>query len=273
MAIPFPTDVPVLMKQQVPREDDQQLMSLERHVAAHPATPMFARLAALYLERSRPAQALKLCLQGVKRFPSYPTALLVMAQSQVMLRQYNDARETLHGLLRAVPGCVAGAKLLDRMTELELQYPPTTAMVGRSFPTPERSNPDSGKWSRRDDILPGLPVASRPVIAGTPDAADATAAVATPALDLSLLAARLEGARIPALPEESDENEAADAVDVEYVDLQLRPQTETLAKIYSSQGRYREAIDAFRSLSLAHPGRAGEFASRIAELEERLASS
>lgn len=269
MAIPFPLAGSVFMKHQAPRQDDQQLMSLERHCAAHPASPMFVRLAALYLERSLPAQALKLCLQGVKRFHDYPTALLVMARSQVMLRQYNDARETLRGLLRSVPGCGAGLQLLERMMELELQYPPANATAGRAFPSPERSASDAERWSRRDDILPGMPVPSRPSV----DTPSHDAAAAASLLDLSQLAARLEGARIPALPDEFDEEDGSEDGEVEYVNLQLRPQTETLAQIYASQGRYREAIDAFRSLSQVHPERSGEFARKIAEYEERLASS
>ncbi len=255
------------MKHEAQRQDDQQLASLERLVASRPASPLFARLAELYLESSRPSQALKLCLQGLKRMSDYPTALLIMAKAQVMLRQYNDARETLRSLLRSVPGCVAGVQLMERMSELELQYPPPTAAGTRAFSGLDRTAAGAGKWSRQEDILPGFTSAPRPPARMRPDA-PATGTLRT--LDLSQLAAKLEGARIPALSEEYMENGQGDENDVELVNLQLRPQTETLARIYASQGRYREAIDAFRSLSQSRPDRAEEFTQTIADLEQRM---
>ncbi|MDT8323914.1 MAG: hypothetical protein RRA94_07390, partial [Bacteroidota bacterium] len=59
--------------------------ALERHMAAHPASPLFTRLASAHLGGNRPAQALKVCLQGLRHHPEYASGLLLIARAQVML--------------------------------------------------------------------------------------------------------------------------------------------------------------------------------------------
>jgi tetratricopeptide (TPR) repeat protein len=258
------------MTQDTIRQNDQMLRMLERRITEYPSSPVFLRLAALLLEMERPEQALKHCLLGIKRFPEHPTALLLMARAQVLLRQYNDARETLRLLLASVPGSIAARQLLEKIPELELSYPPAVASALDSFHAPRREPQHRTRWSRQDNILPDLPVVAA---AASPPHTDDEPTVPVPLLDLSQLAARLENARIPALPSDLDVDTPDDDNEIETVNLQLRPQTETLARIYSAQGRYREAIDAFRSLSGLHPDRAAEYEQIIRELERKLAAS
>lgn len=238
---------------------------------------MFARLAARHIADNRPALALKLCLQGMRQYPEYHTALLLIAKSQVMLRQYSDARETLHELLRSLPGCPSAIQLLERMTELELEYPPYTASGGNfvaSFDIRRGDTTDSDrKWSHQENILPGFeaPKHDDEVPLSEPEPEEQVAPTAT-GLDFAALARRLESARIPTLPE--DESVMEGAVEheppPETVDLGARPVTETLISIYEQQGRYREAIDAWHRLAERHPDRREEFEARIRALESKL---
>jgi hypothetical protein len=46
--------------------------------------------------------------------------------------------------------------------------------------------------------------------------------------------------------------------------------TETLAEIYASQGQFREAIQAYTTLSAGKPEETERYARRIAQLEELL---
>ena len=266
------------MQQETQGTTPPDLAPLERKLAAQPASPLFARLAAGFIANNRPAQALKTCLQGMRNYPDYPTGLLMIAKAQVMLRQYSDARETLHELLRLLPGCPAAKALMERMQELELEYPPYTAVGGSQFATTSVERDTSGgsasrQWSRQDNILPEFELPKHPVDE------DSTAAQAPPTqeaaeeeyFDLVGLASRLERARIPALPEEetaSDEEEAASAIDE--VNLEVRPVTETLISIYVQQGKLREAIDAYRRLADRHQDRRVEFEEKIRDLESRI---
>jgi tetratricopeptide (TPR) repeat protein len=250
------------------------IAALERHIAANPASPVFARLASLYIDGNRPAQALKLCLQGIKLHPDYPTGLLMIARAQIMLRQYSDARQTLQNLLRILPSCTAALRLSERMTELELEYPPYAtaggAYVARQDVTRGGDVDRRQQWSHQDDILPGIEAfAPKTTKATGPDEATE---VQKPAqgFDIGDLARRLEGARIPSLPQEDDYSEIAEtAPAVEAVNLGSRPVTETLIGIYEQQGRLREAIDGYARLAQLHPDRYGYYEAKIHELEAK----
>jgi tetratricopeptide (TPR) repeat protein len=251
------------------------IAALERHLSAHPASPLFARLASLYIDKDRPAQALKLCLQGIRLHPDYPTGLLMIARAQIMLRQYGDARQTLRALLRILPFCPAALRLCERMKELELEYPPYAAAAGSVVAqqkiTRETERDPRLQWSHQDDILPGIEKFSRGRTVPAP-VEETAPETAPPAFDLGALAQRLEGARIPSLPEEDERSESAGGDgDVEEINLDLRPITETLISIYEQQGRWREALDGYRRLARLQPRRREYFEGKVRELEQRLA--
>ncbi len=251
------------------------IAALERHIAAYPASPLFARLASLYIESNRPAQALKICLQGIKLHPDYPTGLLMIARAQIMLRQYSDARQTLHELIRILPSCVAALRLIDRMTELELEYPPYAASGGmivsrHNLGREQDARDQRQQWSHQDDILPGIE-SFAPTRSDVAPGADAEpgSVEPRPVFDLGALAQRLEGARIPSLPEEDEYQESTGEETVESVNLELRPVTETLIGIYEQQGRWREAIDGYARLAARHSDRRDYFEGKIREVETK----
>ena len=255
--------------------------ALERHVAAHPASPLYARLASLYIDGNRPAQALKLCLQGNRLQPDYPTGLLMTARAQIMLRQYGDARQTLQELLRIQPSCAAALRLAQRITELELEYPPYATAAGtqiaheqiaRTGGAGEAETDRRRHWSHQDDILPGIEhYAVRPDASRSEEAPAEKAEAGRPLLfDLDDLARRLEGARIPALPEEEEVVVHEDAPAIEEVNLGSRPVTETLVGIYEQQGRLREAIEGYARLASLQPDRQGHFEAKLQVLRLRL---
>ncbi|MBR9974539.1 MAG: hypothetical protein KFF77_03080 [Bacteroidetes bacterium] len=253
------------------------IAALERHVAANPASPLFARLASLYIDGNRPAQALKLCLQGNRLHPDYPTGLLMTARAQIMLRQYSDARQTLQELLRLLPSCRAAQKLGERMTELELEYPPyagtATVLISMQEVAREAGADRRLQWSHQDDILPGIEhFAARTEADEPPEESGPRITEKVPPLfDLGDLARRLEGARIPALPEEREEESQADeAPPTEEINLGSRPVTETLAAIYEQQGRLQEAMEGYQRLAILQPGHRQQFEAKVQELRLRL---
>jgi hypothetical protein len=199
------------------------------------------------------------------------------ARAQIMLRQYSDARQTLQELLRLLPSCRAAQQLGERMTELELESPPyagtATVLISRQEVARETGADRRLQWSHQDDILPGIEhFASRteadeqgedPV----PPGMETTA----PLFDLGDLARRLEGARIPALPEERDEETRLDEVPpIEEINLGSRPVTETLAGIYEQQGRLQEAMEGYQRLAMLQPERRDHFEMKVQELRLRL---
>lgn len=264
------------MEKTAPENIFSDIAALERHLDAYPASPLFARLAAVYIDNNRPAQALKLCLQGIKMHPDYPTGMLMIARAQIMLRQYSDARQTLNGLLRILPSSTAALRLVDRMTELELEYPPYATSSGL-FVSQQSVGRDNDRdrrrhWSHQDDILPGIEsfVPSRTESPSQFETESFDEPV-RPLFDLEALVLRLDGARIPSLPEEDERSESIGTDDdFEEVNLELRPVTETLISIYEQQGRWRESIDGYRRLALRYPERREHFENRIRDIEGKI---
>ena len=74
---------------------------LEERLAKDPGSPTFAPLADAYRKAGRTREAIKLCRDGLARFPDYATARLVLAKA---LREDGD----LDGALAEIPAILAG---------------------------------------------------------------------------------------------------------------------------------------------------------------------
>jgi len=237
-------------------------------------TPLFAKAAHEYLQKDDPAQALKIALEGLKHFPEYPTGLLIAAEAHVMLRHFSDARQLLLQLLRSVPACRAAEVLLDRIVELEVEYPPRDRRAEPVVqPDPiEEWNPRKRRnrnWSRADELIPGMVAEpSQPMVEIPMDEEVRNDLQESGSgLFLERLAEQLEHARIPLIPDDA-ESDAPDAQDTLRAGMQKLPATETMAKIYAQQGNYEAAIQTYLLLSERFPDRKTDFALRIADIEK-----
>ena len=92
---------------------------LEKKVAANSASPLFARLASLYLDRDRVQSALILCENGIARYPEYATAHLLWAKCLVRLERFEEAKQGLQRTLRLQPHCRVAHDLLQEIGERE----------------------------------------------------------------------------------------------------------------------------------------------------------
>jgi len=77
---------------------------LEAHLTQNPHSPLFARLAAERLRAKRIDEALTLCLEGMNRFPGYPTAHFVLARCLAQKGDYESALEHIGVVFRSFPG-------------------------------------------------------------------------------------------------------------------------------------------------------------------------
>lgn len=317
---------------------------LQPEFDSNPRTPLFARLADAYIAEGMPASALKICLEGTTHHPDHAVGLLLLAKCHVLLRQYVSARAVLQRLLEHTIVAPGAEQLLAQIPELEMQYPPITAIpqlheAEEHNGEDRESDEDEHRLSRDEAVLPGtdahLPsihaVAERnpegegatmkSLLSLPSEAFDYPEAPAVSLVaeydvesrgddqrlslseeehfdetvtrseqesvqthaedeaqgprsmdDLEQLASRLETARMPSLPVTPVDvgNIDEEAQKIEEVNLEKRPVTETLATIYMRQGKYQEAIEAYRVLRELHRERSYEFTSRIAELKRLL---
>jgi tetratricopeptide (TPR) repeat protein len=92
-----------------------ELGKVEKLYRRHPQSPLFARLADLYLRRGKVEQALALCQEGCRRFPHYPTGYLILGKCYEAQGQLEEARSATDQALRLDPENPAGFMHLSRI--------------------------------------------------------------------------------------------------------------------------------------------------------------
>ncbi len=99
----------------------EQLAALEARLAAHPASPLFARVASIYLEQGRVEEALRLCNDGLARYPYYTTAHLVRGRILQRLDRRGEARAEFETVQRALPTNSLVAQLISNLPLAETE--------------------------------------------------------------------------------------------------------------------------------------------------------
>ncbi len=90
--------------------------SLEKRLESNPLSPVFARLASLYLSANRLEEARNLCEKGVTHYPQYSTGHLILGQCYMRLGILEGAREELQRTLSLEPRCDLARTLLTEAT-------------------------------------------------------------------------------------------------------------------------------------------------------------
>lgn len=107
------------------------VQSLERRVTSNPTSPLFARLARHYMDADRIEEAQDLCEKGIRHYPEYATAHLLLGTCYLRLGRFVDAKRELGEALNLQPRCEVARELLREATShentlAEDQRPPTT---------------------------------------------------------------------------------------------------------------------------------------------------
>ena len=88
---------------------------LSQKLSDNPQSPLFARLADLYLTKDQSAEALKLCEAGVQTYPSYATGYVVLGKCYSALNENSKARLAFSQALHLAPFNQLARKLLDEI--------------------------------------------------------------------------------------------------------------------------------------------------------------
>ncbi len=220
-------------------------------LAADPKSPFFARVAAGYLAEGRTREALALCLEGTKIFTRYATGSLILGKCYEALGQNEEALAEFRRVLTFIPDSTTVQGFAARVAERERQaYEQFTGTVEKDL------------GSRKDSMT------FEEFVTGTPP---------PPTSTVEFLIKQLQQAPkiprpnvMPVTPITHDEPPPAAEPEAETTEPPPTIVTETLAEIYASQGQYKEAIQAYTTLSAQKPDDAPRFAERIAQLQELL---
>ena len=215
------------------------LPSLEARLASNTKTASFARLASYYLKEGHYQKAVDICLEGLKHFPDYATAHLILGKSYEAMGRNIEAMLEYRRTLKAMPDNTTLQGLLKRVEQREQE-------AFRAF-----SDDRSRKLKERKETI----TFDKYVNEAT-EQKESTA---------EFLLRRLQDVK---------KNVPLTVPDRPSEDMSSRPATPskivtaTLAEIYATQGEYKEAIDAYRKLVSQRPIEAERYVKRITQLEE-----
>jgi len=229
------------------QESAKFIPSLEAKLSNNPKSPTFARLASYYLIEGNAQKAVDVCVAGLRFFPNYATAHLILGRAYEALGRTVEAMIEFRKVHRAVPENETVGTLLNSVERREQE-------AFKAF-AEERAN----KLRERRNTLT-LEAYAHQEQSSNEHTGD-------------FLLQRLHESRRAAPPQPSitrpidgDEDRSAQPTVPKIV-------TATLAEIYANQGEYREAIEAYRKLRAQLPDSAERFDKRIHELEGKLQHS
>ena len=221
------------------KESALHIPPLEARLASNPASASFARLASCYLQEGQVQKAVDICLEGLKRYPTYATAHLVLGKCYEAMGRNIEAMLEYRRTLKAMPDNATVQVLLKQVEQREQES-------FKAF-SEERMR----KLKERKETVPFEKYVEEEL-----PQKESTA---------EFLLRRLQDVKksAPRTPSESGSGEEATQP--------VSPSkivTATLAEIYATQGEYHEAIEAYKKLVDQRPLEAERYAKRIAELEE-----
>ena len=264
------------------------IAKLEKAFRRDPDSPLFARLADLYLKRGRIERALELCQKGCASFPEYATGFIVLSKCYEKRGALEDAREAMGQALRLDPENPGGYKRLAHLfeqlgvTTLALQslrqaayLDPFDASLAERIdrfasrthqvaPTPEPKGTkrfaDTSSNSRQAAPEPEKSVASAAPEALAAEAAQPQAlSPPKPPEDRDELYGDSNDSELLRLLQEIEEEEPAPTepptppASEPIAPKSKRIATMTLAEIYTTQGLTQKAIETYRELLEQEP--------------------
>ncbi len=224
------------------QESARYIPELEAKLSSNPRSPVFARLASYYLTEGKIGRAVELCQEGLKHFPDYATAHLVLGKLYDAQGRYVEAMLEYRKARNVVPDNPAVASMLLKVEQKEQEE-------FRIF-TEDRAR---RLLDRRNTMTFEKYVADEPATGGA---------------TVDFLLERLRNARAATPPPRNPEEVQAEEDSRTEPPAAPRIVTATLAEIYASQGQYKEAIDAYKRLREQHPEDAERYERRIAQLSD-----
>ena len=286
------------------------IVQLEERIARHPHSPLFARLASEYLNVGRVEEAKQLCSRGLERFPSYPTAHLILAKCFHAEQNYMEA---LHHIRRAsisLPDFAHLQKIYDEWESISIEqttefrndvveHPPqeepltieAAAQQGEAIPEiAERREAEIMEQSVPPIWTEAVSETEQPPAAEMEMILQAIAPSSEAALDVPPSDIEVSQRTEIAEPTNTNLSEVESRQEIQVQKIpgitsvvpQMEPAAEdvshaegrivskTLAEIYASQGAFSEAIITYRLLREQRPDQLTELDKRIEELRAKL---
>jgi tetratricopeptide (TPR) repeat protein len=92
--------------------ENRRIDELRRRLDKDPSSIAFAQLAEEYRRMGEYVEAVKICRDGLQRHPGYLSAQVTLGRALVELKNFDDARTELEGVLKVAPDNLAAIRAL-----------------------------------------------------------------------------------------------------------------------------------------------------------------
>jgi tetratricopeptide (TPR) repeat protein len=136
---------------------EKEIQFLELRVKEDSQTPLFARLAEVYLLRGKIQEALEICERGLSLHPFYTTAHIVKGKVLTALSMISEAKREYEFAQRFLPGNPIVLRLIKELPQVETA--PPTKGVGARTVAPKTVKPSVKEQpsAQAEEIIPTPP--------------------------------------------------------------------------------------------------------------------
>jgi len=139
-----------------------EIRALEKHVDANPDSPLFAKLASLYLERGKAQDALEVCDRGLAHHPLYTTAHLVKGKALLTLEMTSEARRELELVHQYQPLVESVKNLLNEIGPSPDELKIKDRIPASDQPEPSPAKPEIVVSNSAPKVVKAKPTFARP---------------------------------------------------------------------------------------------------------------
>ena len=239
------------------------------------SSPLFVRVANLEVERNNLERAIEILNKGLELYPTYPSGYMVLGKAFLLKGDYENANECFKTGSDLIQSPKSYGYYQNDLESIKKQRSPFQNLKIQDFAkakiAEESVNASKGgistieSFSAKKNEEASIPAVDDNVI-NVPESFDNTIENR-----LDEIAKDLSSIKIQSEPEQMKEPEKPVKPEPPANEKtnKIIP-SETLAKIYISQGEFREAISVYKKLLVTEPSKKLYYASRIKEIEEQL---
>lgn len=234
------------------------IQKLEDKIRVNPLTPEFVKLANYYLVNNNTSEAIELLHAGLKFYPEYVTAKMVLGKAYLANRYFVDAKKIFEQVLADNPDLEIGQKYLEIANDL-VKNEVSRRHEDDIVPKLEFKAPVFNEYDFNYNLFPSYEIDE-------------------------LIGDKLNSAEIEETNEYSEFKKVfesphyfeKDKAKPKYEKKRLKNKfevkiiTETLADIFAKQGNYFDAMEAYTYLLKIKPERKEALESKISEVEVQI---
>jgi tetratricopeptide (TPR) repeat protein len=234
------------------------IQKLEDKIRGNPLTPEFVKLANYYLINGNVTESIELLQAGLKFYPNYVTAQLILGKAYLSNRYFMDAKIIFEKILAGNPEMAIAQKYLEIASDL------TKSEVSRRheediIPKLDFKAPVFNDYDFNYNLFPSYEIEE----------------LSRDKIDLTEIGESNEYAefsRVFESPHFFKKDEAKPSYEKKRLKnkFEVKIITETLADIFARQGNYFDAIEAYTYLLKIKPERKGALEGKISEVEVQI---